>query len=74
MTNTFGEKIEATYRHCVGCAKDPKALCIFTHWRKRHLCPCGECLVKPMCIEDCAERSKAIDIMVSENPYNCRGT
>ena len=62
-----------TYKHCVGCIKETKVLCIFRHWGNRHLCPCGECLVKPMCMDECCiEREKAIDKMVSENPYDSR--
>ena len=36
-------------------------MCIFQTFEKQEKCPCSECLVLPICRENCSERIKRIE-------------
>jgi len=59
---------------CKGCnvRKATGMFCSFETWRKRDLCPCVECLVKPICKAECKIRSDAVLDLTAKHPFKWR--
>ena len=53
------------YRQCLGCCKTEAKVCVIKYWKHNYHCPCGECLVKPMCEISCNKRERVIEKIIN---------
>ena len=61
-------------KNCKGCARLTNVVCLYKHWDKTDTCPCKDCLIKMVCIDECEEREVGITRLVKTHIINERSS